>query len=449
VGSAPDQSHHQRRRRAPRAAAGAVGALLAGAAVLVLATGGADSGSYRVRATFDSAANVIAGEDVKVAGVKVGTVEGLSVTRDNKAAVTLRIDDPGFRDFRADATCTIRPQSLIGEKFVDCTPTQPRAAGSAPPPPLRVIAHGRPGAGARMLPLARTSSPVDPDLITDIARRPERERLAIILNELGTGLAGRGDELRQVIRRANPALEQTDRVLAILAGQNRTLTRLARDGEQALHPLARDRRHVAGAIEHIAQSATGAAERRRALRQVLDGLPGLLRELPPTMERLERVAEQGTPALDDLAAAAPGINQATVGLRPLAQQATPWFQSAARLARNERSAVVATRPAVDAVAKVGADAGPTLGDLSKALSSFRDTGGIENFMDLAYNATGALNGYDSAGHYVRSALVVSTCVGMAVQVGGSSCNAHFLDQQDGSGQARAARAPLLDYLLGR
>ena len=30
-----------------------------------------------------------------------------------------------------DAECTIRPQSLIGEKFVECTPTQPRAGGRA------------------------------------------------------------------------------------------------------------------------------------------------------------------------------------------------------------------------------------------------------------------------------------------------------------------------------
>ena len=41
----------------------------------------------------------------------------------------LAIEDDGFKDFREDASCIIRPQSLIGEKFVDCTPTQPRAPG--------------------------------------------------------------------------------------------------------------------------------------------------------------------------------------------------------------------------------------------------------------------------------------------------------------------------------
>ena len=64
---------------------------------------------------------------------------------------------------------------------------------------------------------------MDLDLIGDIMRLPYRQRLAILLNELGTGLAGRGGELIEVIHRANPALRETDEVLKILADQNRTL----------------------------------------------------------------------------------------------------------------------------------------------------------------------------------------------------------------------------------
>ena len=61
---------------------------------------------------------------------------------------------------------------------------------------------------------------VDIDLIGNTMREPERERLSLILNELGTGLAGRGRDLNEVIRRANPALRETDKVLEILARQN-------------------------------------------------------------------------------------------------------------------------------------------------------------------------------------------------------------------------------------
>src|SRR5207253_2542436 len=61
--------------------------LTAAAAVAVFGSGaGGDSGGgYKVRAIFDSAFSVIPGEDVKVAGVKVGKIDSMDVTADKKA----------------------------------------------------------------------------------------------------------------------------------------------------------------------------------------------------------------------------------------------------------------------------------------------------------------------------------------------------------------------------
>ena len=79
---------------------------------------------------------MIPGEDVKIAGVKVGKVASLDVTDDFKAAVVLEITEPGYQDFRRDASCIVRPQNLIGERFVECKPTQPRSATADAPPKL-------------------------------------------------------------------------------------------------------------------------------------------------------------------------------------------------------------------------------------------------------------------------------------------------------------------------
>src|SRR5439155_23294633 len=155
---------------------------------------GGGGGDYKVRAVFDNVSFLISGQDVKVAGGNVGVVDYLDVanaaggkcTSGNcKAAVVLKITRNGFKDFRADAHCTIRLQSPIGEKLVDCLPTQPRSDGTPLPPSLRKIPKGQPGAGQYLLPLQNTSTPVDADLINNIQRRPYRERFSIILNELG------------------------------------------------------------------------------------------------------------------------------------------------------------------------------------------------------------------------------------------------------------------------
>ena len=63
----------------------------------------------------------------------------------------------------------MRPQSLIGEKFVECEPTQARAAGAEPPPKLEQIKSG-PGKGQYLLPVENTSKAVDLDLINNIMR---------------------------------------------------------------------------------------------------------------------------------------------------------------------------------------------------------------------------------------------------------------------------------------
>ncbi len=242
------------------AGAACVAALVA--VVLLAISAGGGEGGYKVRAIFDDAANIIPGENVKIDGVKVGTVGSVTPTPQEQAAVVLNIENPGFEDFRSNATCTIRPQALLGEKFVDCLPTEPRVEGTPLAPPLQKIPAARKVPASCFCPSQNTHSPVDPDLLNDITRLPERQRLTIILNELGVGLAGRGSDLNAVIRRANPALQELDKVLAILASENHVLAKLAVDSDKALQPFAAVRKQFA---EYFAQSNTVAQASGRHL----------------------------------------------------------------------------------------------------------------------------------------------------------------------------------------
>ena len=222
----------------------ALGAVAALVAARASGDGEGTGGDYLVRAYFDNAGFLVDGEDVRIAGATVGTVSdvdvslpGEAVTENGdedpgKAAVALRITDPGFQDFLTDASCLIRPQSLLGEKYVECAPTQPRAPGSEPPPALKQIPDGEIGEGQYFLPLENNGKAVDLDLVNNITREPEVDRFRLILNDLGAGLAARGPDLAEVIERANPALQQTDKVLAI-----------ARRAEQAARPARRGLRH--------------------------------------------------------------------------------------------------------------------------------------------------------------------------------------------------------------
>jgi ABC-type transporter Mla subunit MlaD len=390
------------------AGAACVAALVA--VVLLATSAGGGGGGYTVRAIFDDAANVISGENVKIDGVKVGTVGSVTPTPQEQAAVVLNIENPGFKDFRANASCTIRPQALLGEKFVDCLPTQPRVENTPLPPPLRTIPAGQEGAGEKLLPVQNTHSPVDPDLLNDITRLPERQRLTIILNELGVGLAGRGSDLKAVIRRANPALQELDKVLAILAGENRVLAKLSVDSDKALAPLAAVRKQFA---DYFAQSNTVAQASARhlgALERNLIDFPPFLRQLGPAMERLARFADQTTPVFTDLGVAAPAIDQAFTHLAAFSNSSSTFFKSLGNTAQRSGPALVAVQPLLSRLRSLGAAAKPFAGNFSELLTSLRSTGGLERILDFMFLGAGSANGYDALGHFLRTEGLGTICL---------------------------------------
>lgn len=392
---------------------------------------------YFVRAIFDNASTLVKGEDVKIAGAPVGIVSDMDVTPEKQAAVTLRIDDAGFVPFKKDASCVIRLQGLIGERFVECEP------GSASSPRLKRIEDGN-GKGERLLPVANTSSPVDLDLLNSIMRLPYRERFAILLNELGTGLAGRGADLNEVIHRANPALRETDKVLAILAGQNRALARLASDSDRVLAPLARERDRFGHFI--VAANSTGeaSAERRVDIARGINRLPDFLRQLRLLMVDLEGLTDQGTPLLTDLRAAAPDLGRLIHAQGTLADASRKSFPSLGDALQRGRPALMHARPLVQDLARLGKQLAPTSVDLDELTASLQKTGAIERLNDFLYYLALSTNGFDSLGHYLRAGLVTNTCTEYATVGTGVACTANFtsgLETASASGDLGARNAP--------
>ncbi|MEA2313022.1 MAG: hypothetical protein QOE28_2990 [Solirubrobacteraceae bacterium] len=413
------------------------------AAVVVVVASRKTPEPYKVRAIFDNAGFVIPGEDVKVAGVKVGTIDSLDVTPDFKAAVILKISDPAYQDFRRDAECQIRPQSLIGERFVECTPTQAHAASDPKEPALQKIGNG-PGKGQFLLPVTQTSKPVDLDLINDITRQPEQARLSIILSELGTGVAGRGKDLNDVIRRANPALREVDKVLAILASENNTLQGLAKNGDTVLAPLSRERKHVASALANSAAVARATAERRTALEADIQRLPAFLTQLRPTMVRLGAFADQATPVLADLGAQAPAINRFVTALGPFSTAGIPAVQALGSAAKVGIPAMRAARPIVAQLRVFAKQVRPLGRTAAAVLTSLQKTRGFERGLDYAFYQVAAVNGFDSFGHYLRAGLIVNQCSVYSIDPT-PGCSANFDTASATSASAATAepRDPVL------
>jgi ABC-type transporter Mla subunit MlaD len=431
-------------------AAGVVAAIVV---VVVLASGGGSGSSgYVVRGIFDSGGFMVSGEEVRVAGATVGEIESVGVTMPGevdsykngkpqavpgKAVIAMKIEDPGFQDFRSDASCLIRPQSLIGEKFVDCRPTLPRAPGSKPAPALKQIEDGEPGAGQYLLPFENNSTSVDPDLINNINQLTYVQRFRLILNELGASLAGRGEDVEEVVKRANPVLRDTTRLLGILNSQRDQLAQLASNSEEILGPLSRERSSVAGFFSNAGAAAQASSEKGADLEASLQKLPGFLRELRQTMGSFEAFSNAGTPVAEYLGKAAPSLTQATRALTPFSAASTVSLKSLGANGEVAGPKIRAADPVIEKtrdLARTGAS--PTT-ELAAFLASTRKNKGFDGLADLIYNSAGATNEFDHYGHFTRSIAALTNCIDY-VAAPTSGCSANF--NGPGSSETEAASA---------
>ena len=405
------------------------------AAVALSAASSQPASGKRYKIVFDNAFGLVEGGDFRVAGVTAGKTTKFSVLKRRgeapKAVVTAEIDQPGFGDFRSDASCDIKPQSLIGEYYVDCQP------GSSP----QKLKHG-------IVPVEHTTSTIPQDLVNDILRRPYRERLRLIITELGTGLAGRPHDLAQVLRRAHPGLRETSKVLRVLGDQSRVIERFISDADTVVAQLEHNKTDVARWFVKAGDAAATSATRRAQIQQSLRRLPSFLDELRPTMRRLGDLADQQTPLLVELRRAAPQLDTFLTRLGPFAKASTPAIRSLGAASKVGRRAFITGRQEVKelrALAKgAPAFAKPlrqflqTLDDRRRAFeddahavngappapdpTAFHGSGGftgLEDIWNYFYYQSLAINGYDDIGHVLRAGVTTDACGPIETKYGDS------------------------------
>jgi ABC-type transporter Mla subunit MlaD len=292
-------------------------ALLATVAVTVAATAGADD-KRSYQAELYNAFGLVKGSELRIAGVKAGSITDLDVTAQKTALVTFDVG-PGFPDLKADASCSSEPQSLIAEYFLDCQP------GLSDQPLEGPIAA------------ARNQTTVQNDLVQNTLREPFKRRFQLLINEFGTALVGNAENLNSAIRSGAPALRELGAVLKILGRQNTIIAQLNADSDTIFERLAARREQVVDFIDEAEDTARVSAERRDDLSRDFDLLDDFLFELRPVMVELGNLAREQTPLLVDLSAAAPGLNKLAKNL--------PAFNDGTRVSLNSlgRASAVGAR----------------------------------------------------------------------------------------------------------
>jgi virulence factor Mce-like protein len=388
------------------AAGGILVALLASSGAS--ASGGGDP-TYTIE--LNNAFGLINGEQFKVAGVPAGSIS--SITLDQKslnALVHVQVSSGNYGTFHTDATCTSRPQSLIGEYYIDCTPGTPNA----------------PVLGNRgVIPVSHTFSTIPADLLQDTLRMPYRERLTLIINELGAAVAGNPANLQSALKRAVPALTQTDNLLALLAQDSHTIQDLTTTANSVVTALANNGHNVQRFVVNANRTAVASAQQRTNLQATFQNLPGFLQQLRPALANLGSAADANEPVLRNLNASSGEINRLFADLVPFSRAAKPALKSLGQASDTGHQAVVAAGPTV---AHLNQFAQPTpelaqnlaivLHDLntqSKAVEPDpRSPGGkgytgLQAVLQYGFNQTNAIDYFGQFGHILAVDSFVNQC----------------------------------------
>lgn len=355
-----------------------------------------------VYAEFADASPLIVGNDVKLSGVKVGSVESIAV-QDGRARVGLRLDQAALPLHR-DATATIRPVSLLGERYVALD----RGSPSAP-------ALGNGG----VIPPSQTGRSTDLDEVLSAIDRPTGEGLAALITTLGEGTQGQGKEVARALAVLAPAMKQTDQLARLLAQHNSLLTSLVDRVQPVASALAADDGRSMNRLVKSADAMLQAtADKRAAIEASLTTLPGTLSKAQATLSRLAGVADATTPTLaslrpvtDDLSQISAEIQGFADAANPALASAKPVLERADRLLDVAAPEVRALRPAAGDLRGVARAARPLATDLINNLS---------NILDFVRYWALTTNGADGLSNYFRAHLVVTPeTVGGPVPGGGS------------------------------
>jgi phospholipid/cholesterol/gamma-HCH transport system substrate-binding protein len=370
--------------------AGALG--LAVVVLIYLIASSGSGGGYIVRAEFSDADGLRKDSSVKIAGVTAGTVSSVTVTPRDTALATFTLDS-NAAPIGAGASVEIRPTDLLGEHYAQ----------------LNVGDLSKPEPSGMLIPIQRTSEPVELDDILNMFDVDTRTRLRILINEMGVALAGRGADFNTLLSELPPNINQAQILLGQVASENVTLQKLIDEGDR-ITAAVNGKRDDLGNLITVASDALGeVASRQAQLGATIAGAPGALTQLRTTLDQVGTAAGAITPAAVNLQAAAGPLTTTLRALPPFANSADATLVTARqvapdleRLGRQGQSPLKALRPTALDLQSVTKQAAPILTEL--------DQRAMRDLLYFVQNWALALKGRDALGSFVGAEVNVDPAV---------------------------------------
>jgi phospholipid/cholesterol/gamma-HCH transport system substrate-binding protein len=365
-------------------------------ALVAVASCTAATGSYAVQASeqrqiviaeFKDVSPLLAGNDIKIHGVKVGEVAGMT-EQNGIARVALSLG-AGALPIHADARAIVRPVSLLGERYLDLD------TGTTQAPVL-------PQGG--VIPLARTGQNTDLDEVLNTFDDRTGQSLAAFIAVLGNGMRGNGPDLDAAVQALAPAMTRTDQFVKVLEQQNATLSSLVDSLQPVAASLAQDDgRTMDGLVASTTSLLTTTSANVAALNATLDELPGSLAAARATLGHLADTADEATPLLRDIRPTTDHVTEISHELRGFSDSADPALDKLVPVLDKGTEMLREAEPVAERLREMGPDVTATARGLRPIAQQL--AANVDNVLNFVRFWALTTNGRDGLSHYFRAHMV--------------------------------------------
>jgi phospholipid/cholesterol/gamma-HCH transport system substrate-binding protein len=294
--------------RVAAVAAVVAAAVLAG---VVLFGGG---GGYSVSADFLNAGQLVNGNLVEVAGVKAGTVNGISITPDGQAQIKMGIDS-AYAPLPAGTRAVIRmaSQSGIANRYVEL---------DLPGGPKRdTIPNGG------HIPSDQTTTAVDLDQLFNTLDPSTRKALQNFFKGSAAQFQNVTQEANVGFHYLNPALSTSSRLFNELNRDTPVLEHFLSDSAHLVTAVAQKRDDLSALVANLNATTHAIGVQKAALADAIGRLPDFMRQANTTFVNVRST-------LDD-------VNPLVNASKPVAKKLRPFLAQVQPLARDARPTIAA------------------------------------------------------------------------------------------------------------
>ena len=382
---------YRARRASPvaRIAALAAVAIAIAAVAVILLSGGS---SYTLRANFQDAGGIVAGDQVLIGPATAGTVNAIRLTPNGQAEVTMTLD-PNASPVPQGTIARVYENSLSGiaNKYVVIEP----GARDAPPIP-----------SGGLIPEDHTYSFVSLDQLFDTLDPLTRAGLRNYIQGNAASIQGRAVLANRTLKYFAPALASTSDVTAELTRDEPAFDALVVEGAKAMQQLASRSQQLTELVANTSTTTGAIARQSQALERALQLFPAALRGSTTTFANLNQTLDALDPLVAEAKIASRRLEPFAAGLRQLVNASIPTIGQLNALIRNPAGTGDLTTLALStpALARVGKTAFPHLihqMNVSQAQ--------LDYLREYAPDVLGAITNlgqiggyYDANGHYSRT-----------------------------------------------